>query len=117
MNQFQNKEYNLVGARAALKSVRFWQYFAMMVLANVFGGYFSYVYKPIGVAAKIDDFLLSWAASASSVVQAITRLTCGGLYDKLGFKKIFIFLMTVCTLNSLVCYYARNVEWLYFICI
>ena len=36
------EKYNLVSAKAALHSIRFWQYFSMMLLANIFGGFFSY---------------------------------------------------------------------------
>lgn len=36
------KEYNLVSVKAAFSSVRFYQYFGMMILSNMFGGIFSY---------------------------------------------------------------------------
>ena len=37
-----DKTYELVTPTAALHSVRFWQYFGMMLCANIFGGTFSY---------------------------------------------------------------------------
>lgn len=110
-------DYNLVKLRACFHSVRFWQYLSMMFLANVFGGFFSYEYKPIGNSVHISDSFLAWASSASSVVQAITRLSFGALYDKFGFRPLFMTIMIVCTINSLICYPARNIEWLYFVCI
>lgn len=89
----------------------------MLFLANLFGGFFSYEFKPIGVSVQIEDNLLTWAASASSLVQAITRLSFGALYDKYGFKPLFYTLMSIGTINSIICYPARHVPWLYFICI
>ena len=61
------REYDLVNLRAAFKSKRFGQYFAMMFLANYFGGFFSYFYKPIGVSVNISDKLLSIAGSLAAL--------------------------------------------------
>jgi MFS family permease len=36
------------------------------------------------------------------------------LYDKIGFKKIFLGLMAINILNSLICYPARKYKWLFF---
>ena len=62
------REYDLVSLGSALKSVRFWQYFFMLFTANIFGGSFSYLYKSIGLANKISDHDLAWAASVSAIV-------------------------------------------------
>lgn len=53
---------------ACLYSSKFWQYFALMILSQMFGGYFSYVFKQIGLANHIKDSYLTWAASAASIV-------------------------------------------------
>ena len=37
-----SKQMNLVRPYACFASRRFWQYFTMMFLANIFGGFFSY---------------------------------------------------------------------------
>lgn len=89
----------------------------MMFLANIFGGFFSYEYKPIGNSIHISDNYLAWASSASSVVQAVTRVSFGALYDKFGFRPLFMVLMTICTVNSVICYPARVIPELYFVCI
>lgn len=61
-------DYNLTGFIKCCSSMRFWQYFAMLFLANIFGGFFSYEYKPIGNSVNMSDDLLSWAGSASAIV-------------------------------------------------
>ena len=60
-------EYNLKTVSAAFKSTRFWQYFALLTLGNIFGGIFSYQWKPIGLAHKQGDEFLTWAGSISSI--------------------------------------------------
>ena len=83
----------------------------------MFGGSFSYLYKPIGLSVNISDRLLTWAASAAAVLQAVTRLSFGYLYDKVGFKKLFNILMVINVVNSVICYPARDYPPLYFVCI
>lgn len=102
---------------ACLHSVRFWQYFFLMILSQMFGGYFSYVFKQIGLANNIEDSYLTFAASAASIVQCITRLVFGMLYDKYGFRPLFILLMCVNIANSLLCYPLRSSTSLFLICI
>ena len=109
--------YDLKSPLGALHSVRFWHYFFMLLFGLIFCGIFMYEYKPIGLSVGISDFILSWAASISALTQAVTRLTAGYLYDKLGFKTIFLFLMLINTINSAISYEARNNETLYFACI
>lgn len=89
----------------------------MMVLAQMFGGAFSYQYKQLGLANGISDHTLSWAGSTAAIVQAVTRLSVGALYDKLGFKKIFNVLMLINIFNSILAYPARTSTWLFFISI
>lgn len=91
----------------------------MMSAATIFGGFFSYQYKSIGDSdpTKNNDLILSEAAAASGVVQFLTRLAVGALYDYLGFRPIFTFLMVVNALNAFICYHVRKVMWLYIICI
>lgn len=57
------------------------------------------------------------AASTAQIVQAVTRLSSGALYDKLGFKVMFYILMGINTVNSVACYYVRHIPGLYFTCI
>lgn len=111
------KDYDLVSGRAAFHSVRFWQYFVMMMCGLIFCGIFMYEYKPIGLSVGISDFLLSWAASFAALTQAVTRVSAGYLYDKLGFKTIFFGLMLINIVNSLIAYEARYNEVLYFACV
>ena len=89
----------------------------MMLLANIFGGFFSYQYKAIGLANDISDSLLAWAGSTAAIVQATTRITVGQLYDMFGFRKIFLILMLINIVNSAVCYHVKKIDWLFFICV
>ena len=111
------KTHDLINARSALWSVRWWQYFWMLFLAQVFGGFFSYQYKQIGNASNISDKVLTWAGSMAAILQAVTRLTCGQLYDKYSFKKVFYPLMVINALNSVFAYPAREHASLFFISI
>lgn len=110
-------EFQLKSTFRAFFSVQFWAYFFMMLLSQMFGGFFSYVYKQLGLAVGIPDSVLTWAASMSSLVQAVTRLSFGALYDIYGFKRLYIILLSINVVNGLICYYARTITWLYFICI
>jgi len=76
----------------------------MMTLGLVFGGFFTYEYKPIGLSVNMSDHLLSWAASSAAVIQMVTRICVGYMYDKVGFKIIFISMMVVNSLNGAFCY-------------
>jgi len=91
----------------------------MMLAGNMFGGFFSYQYKTIGNSDPNvnNDLILSEAASVSGIVQFVTRLSIGALYDKLGFKLIFIVLMVINTANAFICYHVRKIMWLYIVCI
>ena len=110
--EFQLKEY-----KNGFSSVRFTQYFSMMFMSCVFTGFFSYTYKSIGLKEDIDDRTLAWAGSISALVQAITRLAVGSLYDKYGFKKIFYVLMVMNMVVSFGCYAVRGITSLYFVAI
>ena len=98
------REFDLISLKACFKSIRFYQYLMMLFLASQFGGYFSYIYKSIGLSVKISDKTLSMASSASGLVQLFSRIGFGYLYDKFGFKKLFYFIMTINALNGLFVY-------------
>jgi MFS family permease len=111
------KKWQLKEYKYGFRSIRFTQYFAMMLLGCIFTGVFSYVYKPIGLKEKISDRTLAWAGSISALVQAVTRLTVGSLYDKFGFKRIFYVLMTFNIITSFGSYAVRHTTSLYFVAI
>ena len=89
----------------------------MMMFSLMFGGIFSYEFKPIGLSVEMSDYLLSWASSCAALTQAVTSISVGFLYDKLGFKTIFIALMMINAANSLVAYSARYNDALFFACV
>ena len=93
-----------------------------MILANVFGTCFSYSYKIYGENQEphppISDYLLTWAASiGSGFVNGLARITLGAIVDGVGFKTLFTVLMSLQLVNSLVCYWAAYVPWIYFACV
>ena len=103
-------------------SVRFWQFFSMMILSNVFGTFFSYSYKVYGENQEphppISDTTLTWAASiGSGLVNGVSRITLGAVVDRVGFKKLFAFLMAIQLINSLTCYWAAFIPSVYFACV
>ena len=82
----------------AFYSIRFWQFFALMVLGNFFGTFFSYEFKPFGEYTAhhpgVSDQLLTWASSiGGGLVNGSTRLGIGFLIDKHGFRIMFGTLM------------------------
>ena len=94
----------------------------MMILANVFGTFFSYSYKVYGTNVSphppISDKTLTWAASiGSGLVNGLSRITLGAIADRVGFKKLFSILMFIQLINSLVCYWAAFETSLYFACV
>ena len=86
----------------------------MMTLGNIFGGIFSYQYKPYGLAKHLDDGLLTAAAGVSSFTQCISRLVIGFLYDKFGFKILNIILMTISIVTALFSTWSVQYPALYF---
>jgi len=89
----------------------------MMFLANIYIIFFMYQYKSFGLAHGISDFTLSLAGSVSGITQAITRLSTGYFYDKVGFKTLFYIIIIINLICSTACYFAVSVPWAYFICI
>ena len=80
-------------------SLRFWQYFAIMILGNYFGTFFSYSYKPFGENTspheQISDKTLTWAASiGSGLVNGLSRVLFGTLVDKYSYRTLMMVLMT-----------------------
>lgn len=72
-------------------SIRFWQFFAIMVVGNYFYACFAFSYKVFGENdhphEQIDDKLLTWAASiGSGGINGLSRLIFGSLVDKYSFR-------------------------------
>ena len=51
------------------------------------------------------------------MVNGLSRIVLGAVVDRLGFKRLFFILMVVQLVNSLTCYWAAFIPWVYFICI
>ena len=66
----KDKTESIRGVKYAVYSIRAWQFFALMILANIFGTFFSYSYTVYGETDTphdpISDKTLSWAASIGS---------------------------------------------------
>ena len=76
----------------------------MMFAGNIFSGFFSYQFKIIGNSHGGNDLVLAAAASAAGLVQFVTRLIVGALYDYFDFKSIFYVLMLINAGNAFFCY-------------
>ena len=79
--------------------------------------YKTYAMNSISHAPLSDSMLTLAAAIGAGVVNGLSRLILGSLYDKCGFKALFSVLMTSQLLVSLVCYHAVAYPWLYITCI
>lgn len=93
-----------------------------MILANYFGTFFSYSYKPFGLSSSphdpISDTTLTWAASVGSgLVNGLSRITFGTLVDKYSFRFLLSILMVIQLFNSLVCFWAAYNPGCYFMCV
>ena len=110
------------GSRYLFYSLRFWQFFAIMILGNYFSAFFSYSYKPYGENDsphdQISDKTLTWAASVGAgLINGLSRIFFGWLIDKFSFRRILSILMLIELVNSMVCFWAAYYPALYFVCI
>ena len=93
----------------------------MMFFSNVFGGFFSFQFKTIFESHYSGpgnaDYYMAISASMSGVIQFITRITVGQLYDRIGFKPIFTFIMLLNVINGVICYRVKAITWAFIACI
>lgn len=120
---------NNIGCKYEIKSwkhfpysIRFWQFFWILVFGNYFGGFFSYSYKTFGENTsphpQISDKTLTWASSiGAGLVNGLSRVFFGTLVDKYSFKTLMGILMTIQLVNACVCFWAAYVTAIYFFCI
>ena len=106
----------------AFHSIRFWQFFAILVLGTYFGTFFSYSFKVYGENdhphEQISDKTLTWAASiGAGVINGLSRILFGLLADRYSFRLLLSILMTIQLVNACVCFWAAYVPALYFICV
>jgi hypothetical protein len=92
--------WEIKGVRYCVFSIRFWQCFSMMILANFFGTFFSYTFKAFAeddtYHKGISDTLMSVASSVGSgLVNGSTRIVMGTLTDFSSFKVLFGIMMLV----------------------
>ena len=73
--------FELKSARYCVYSLRFWQFFMIMIIGNYFATFFSYSYKPFGENTsphdQISDKTLTWAASIGSGLNGLSRIFFG----------------------------------------
>ena len=91
LNQADEVKVQIKGAKYLFYSLRFWQYFAIMIIGNYFSAFFSYSYKPYGENdtphEPISDKTLTWAASVGAgLVNGLSRIGFGMLIDKFSFR-------------------------------
>lgn len=61
----------------------------MSFCSMFFGMCFVSMYKTFGLSNGIDDLTLSIAGSIGAAGSAVSKLVCGVLLDKLGFKIVY----------------------------
>ena len=116
-----SSSFELKSVRHCVYSLRFWQYFAILIAGNFFATFFNYSYKPFGENTsshgQIDDKTLTWAASIGAGLNGLSRIFFGSLVDKYSFKTLMSVMMTIQLVNACVCFWAAHVPALFFICI
>ena len=85
-----------------------------MFSANITSSFFSYQYKPLGLAANISESLLTWAGSISAISSTLMRISVGYLYDKFGLKRILFLIFSINTVVAFASYTATQLPYLYF---
>lgn len=61
----------------------------MLIGSAFYGLYLVAAYKIFGKENHIDDFTLTFAGSLGSIMNGGSKVLCGILADKIGFKKIY----------------------------
>jgi len=113
------QQYQLKSHWYCFYSIRYWQYFGLMVLGNYGSTLLSYSYKPFGESSSdhtaINDGLLTWAASiGAGLLNGIARLCFGNLADKFSFRLLMGIILTLELVTCLMFYWAANCPALYF---
>jgi MFS family permease len=121
-NQLDDNQEEIRSLKYCFYSLRFWQYFSLMLLCNFFPTFFNYTYKTYGedkaLHKPINDLTLSWAASiGSGLVNGMSRLTCGWLNDKFSFRHIMMVLMSIEVLVAVSVYWVVEIVPIYFLCV
>lgn len=103
-------------------SIRFWQYVGLIILGNVFQGFFSYSFKVFGEDSKghepISDVLLTLAISiGGGLFNGGSRIIMGFLQDIFPFKILLAILFSVYAVLAASIYWLVNFPALYFIAI
>ena len=75
-----------------IKTVRFLKMFTMLWFGIFYGYFMAGTYKTI---SDLPDSYLTLVGSVGSIFNGGTRVIWGATMDKTGFKKLYIFIMTV----------------------
>ena len=78
--------------------------------------YIISTYKIYGSSEDIDDFTLTMAGSLGAVANASSKLMCGILVDKYGFKKVYWAVLGVqVVISSTIFFIVKTNKYLYVI--
>jgi MFS family permease len=108
----------------ALYSIRFWHHSIMLFNGLFFGVYMVSVYKDIGLnKGSIGDRELTIAGAVGSFVNGSSRILWASLYDKFGFRIIYMIILVIQLISAVSLYSARFnfvaysiLLWLAFLC-
>ena len=87
------REY--ITVKEGLKTRRFYYIYLMAFCTNFYGSYIVAVYKILAEEVGIDDLTMTITGSLSAVVNASSKLGCGLLVDRFGFKFMYTFTVTI----------------------
>ena len=67
----------------------------MILCASCYGLFVATLYKSYGYKRGYSDSFLTWVGSVAALMNGSSRPFWATLMDKLGFKRIFILILTI----------------------
>ena len=83
-----------IGIKDALKSVRFWHLFFMLMFGIFFGVYVAAVFKVIAIG-KLDDRTLTFAGALGYIFNGSSRILWASLLDRFRFRTIYFIILII----------------------
>ena len=115
-NKSVEKEEEKLTVKESLLSIQFLQCFFMVGCTLLFGFLLNNTYRPFGNLMKLNEFGMQSLSKTFTLLNTFSRLLWGYLYDKFGFKYLYLY---VC-INQIVCssliYFSARSIYTYFLC-
>ena len=104
-NNTIHSDTNTPPIREVFKDMRIWQ----MIMMHFCTTYFCYIltntYRAFGQLNLMNEKVLSALSKTSAVLNGIARICWGGLFDKYGFKKLYVIIIVANIVQDTTCVY------------